>query len=243
MKIAIVGYGKMGREIERAAQAKKIEVGAIFDLANNAQGSGLTPAALAGIDVCIDFSTPDAAPGNIAAAARAGKNIVVGTTGWQAKLGEVSAIVRERKTALLHAANFSLGMNVFMRLAGEAARLFDAHEMYDAAISEIHHRGKADSPSGTALALGKVLLARLHRKKELLAGSPAGAIGPGQLQIVSSRIGAVAGTHVVTFDSEADAVELVHTAKNRSGFALGALVAAGWLQGKQGIFTMEDLFA
>lgn len=242
MTIAIIGYGRMGKEVERAAQSRKIAVGAVFDLDNNRNGAGLTPAALGGVDVCIDFSSADAVPANVAAAARAGKNIVVGTTGWLSKLAEVSAVVRERKTALLHAANFSIGMNVFMHLASEAARLIDGHEMYDAAISEIHHRGKADSPSGTALALGKILLARIGRKKELLAGAPEGAIRPDQLQVSSERIGAVAGIHTVLFDSEADAIELKHTAKNRTGFALGALAAAEWLKGKQGIFTMEDVF-
>jgi 4-hydroxy-tetrahydrodipicolinate reductase len=241
MNIALIGYGKMGREIERAAVARGITVGPVFDDTNNADGKGLTRAALKGVDVCIDFSTPGACLANIRAAANAGVNIVVGTTGWYDKLPQAKKIVRAKKTGLLYAPNFSLGMNVFTRLAAAAAEYFDNFPMYDAAVSEVHHTGKADSPSGTALLLGQAILDHMKRKKVMLTAPARGPIKPGQLHVTSTRLGSVVGTHEIVFDSDADSVTLVHAAKNRSGFALGALVAAEWLNGRRGCYTMNDV--
>ena len=241
MNIALIGYGKMGKEVERAALARGHAVARIFELDNNRGGAGITRETLAGVDVCIEFSTPGAVMENIAAAAGAGANIVVGTTGWSLRLEEVRSVVRGAGTGLLYASNFSLGVNLFLAMVRHAARLMDAYPAYDASIHETHHKGKADSPSGTALAIGAVMLDALGRKTAILSGAPGGPIGPEQLHISSARVGAVTGTHAVLFDSDADAIELTHTAKNRSGFALGAVVAAEWLQGKKGIFTMADV--
>ena len=241
MKIAIIGNGKMGVEVERVARAKGIEVAGVFTEENNPAAKGLTAAALRGIDVCVEFTVPAAAVKNIEAVAKAGKPIVVGTTGWYDRLDEVRKMVEARGTGLVYAPNFSLGVNLLGHLLNCAAHLFDRYEMYDVAIRETHHRGKADSPSGTALHLSQLLLKSIRRKTEILAGNPSGAIRPGQIHISSERVGHVVGDHTVVFDSEADTLEFTHRAKNRSGFAHGALAAAAWVRGRKGVYTMEDV--
>ncbi|HEY6192395.1 MAG TPA: 4-hydroxy-tetrahydrodipicolinate reductase [Bacteroidota bacterium] len=241
MNIALLGYGKMGREIERLARERKITVKKIFDVAENPDGKGLTKQSLKGVDVCIDFSTPDAALTNIKAVADCGVNIVVGTTGWYGKLKQVEALVRAKKIGLLYSPNFSIGMNVFIGLVVEASARFDKIKEYDVAIAETHHKGKVDSPSGTALIIGEAILSQINRKKKLLLETSHDQIPKESLHVTSTRVGSVVGTHEVLFDSEADSIELVHTAKNRSGFALGALVGAEWLKGKKGCFTMRDV--
>ena len=237
MNIAIIGNGKISGEIEKAAAARNIPVKKIFSLEHP-----VSTAELQGVDVCIDFSWPQSVLANIECVAKSGKNIVVGTTGWYDKLPAVKSIVTEHKTGLLYSSNFSIGMNIFFHIVGEAAKNFNAYEMYDAAILEIHHTAKKDSPSGTALTLGEIILKNLKRKTSLLTETSRGEISPEQLHITSMRLGSVVGTHNVTFDSDADKIELIHSAKNRSGFVLGALLAAKWLTGKQGLFTMEDMF-
>ena len=234
MKIALIGYGKMGREVEAAAKAHGDTVECVFDSKNP-----VTPKALRSADVCIEFTRPEAALASIHAAVEARKDIVVGTTGW---LDQMPAI-RDKVTdsALLYASNFSLGMNIFQRIVGRAAELMQNASNYDPYIQEEHHRQKADSPSGTALTLGNILLEKIERKNHVLPGNARGKIDPEALQIVSVRAGWATGTHTVGFDSEADLIELRHTAKNRHGFALGALLAARWVQGRKGVFTMDDV--
>jgi 4-hydroxy-tetrahydrodipicolinate reductase len=241
MTIALIGHGKMGKEVEAAARERQIPLGGIFDEEENPHAAALTPAALRGIDACIDFSTPTAVLDNIRAVTAAGCNMVVGTTGWYEHLDEVRSMVLERNTGFLYAANFSLGVNIFSQVVSEAARLFDRHPEYDVAVTELHHRGKADSPSGTALSLGSLLLQSFSRKSEILGDTSHGTIAPQQLHVSSTRVGHITGRHSVIFDSEADTIELSHTARNRRGFALGALVAAQWLKGKKGFFTMRDV--
>lgn len=234
MKIALMGFGKMGREIDSVASEQGETVFRIFDSKRPVQ-----PEALAGVDVCIEFSTPDAVLGNIHAAIEARKDIVVGTTGWLQHLPGIRQMTQD--SGLLYSANFSLGMNIFFRIVSRAADLMrNAHE-YDPFIHEIHHRQKEDSPSGTALHLGKILLDRIDRKKDVLTGPAHGKIGSDLLHVSSTRAGFVTGTHTVSFDSQADLIELRHVAKSRRGFALGALTAARWLRGRKGVFTMDDV--
>jgi len=242
MNIALIGHGNMGKEVERAAAARNITVKKIFNIENNLRGIGITPTILDNVDVCIDFSVPSAVVNNISIIAACGKNIVVGTTGWYDKLEEVKKIVHEKKIGLLYSSNFSLGMNIFYQIVASAVTSMDKFDMYDIAIQEIHHRKKADSPSGTALTLSQIILQHTRRKKEIFHEPAHHEIKPEQLHVTSTRVGNVAGTHTVIFDSEADSVELTHTAKNRSGFALGALIAAEWLKGKKGLYTMKDVF-
>jgi 4-hydroxy-tetrahydrodipicolinate reductase len=244
MNIALIGYGKMGHEIERvSADRRNISIKQIFTGKNNLRAMGLRKSALKGVDVCIDFSTPSSVVSHIEAVAESGTDIVVGTTGWYGELGKVKKVVEERKIGLLYSPNFSIGMNIFFQIVAFAARQFAAYEMYDAAIHEIHHRGKVDSPSGTALALGEIILKHSRAKQELSKDPPKEQLKPSQLQISSTRVGKVAGTHRVLFDSASDSVELIHAAKDRSGFALGALVAAEWLHGKKGLDPMKEVLA
>jgi len=241
MNIALIGYGKMGKEVEQAAKARGLTVAKTFDIHNNTGGLGLTAESLKGVDVCIEFSTPGAVMENIAACAECGKNVVVGTTGWYDRLEAVKKLVKEKKIGFLYAPNFSLGLNIFTQIVAHAAHLMDRYNQYDAAVTESHHRGKADSPSGTALAIAACVLQGMKRKTEIFGETSHGQIKPHQLHVASSRVGSVPGTHAVVFDSEADQIELVHTARNRSGFALGAVVAAEWLKGKHGFYTMRDV--
>jgi len=241
MNLALIGYGKMGKEVELLAKEKGIKVATIFTSDNNTDGMGLTPASLKGVDICIDFSTPAAVVKNIEIVASCGKSIVVGTTGWYDRMDEVKKLVKERKIGFLYATNFSLGVNLFSQLVMDAAHLFEKHAMYDVSINEMHHRGKVDSPSGTALSLASLIMQTLRRKTDILSGNPHRGIKSHELHITSTRVGTISGKHTVLFDSEADTIELIHTAKSRRGFALGAIVAAEWLKGKKGFYTMRDV--
>ncbi|MBM2840985.1 MAG: 4-hydroxy-tetrahydrodipicolinate reductase [Bacteroidetes bacterium] len=241
MNIALIGNGKMGKEVERVAKEKGMKIVAVFTRENNAGGLGITTDGLKHVDVCIDFSTPTTVIDNIEAVAECGKSIVVGTTGWYDRLEQVKKLVKEKKIGFLYASNFSLGVNIFSQVVTDASRLFDKYSDYDVSIHEVHHKGKADSPSGTALSLGSAVLHSSKRKTEILHETSHGQIKPHQLHITSTRVGHVTGTHTVLFDSESDSIELVHRAKNRRGFALGAVVAAEWLKGKKGFYTMRDV--
>jgi 4-hydroxy-tetrahydrodipicolinate reductase len=234
MRIALIGYGQMGREIDAIAREQGETVARVFEL-----GSEVSPEALVEIDVCIDFSMPDAVLANIRAAIQAKRDIVVGTTGWYQHLPELRDRVKD--SGLLYSANFSLGMNVFFRMVRHAAELMNRATEYDPFVHEIHHRQKVDSPSGTALRLGQILVDAIDRKKEILGKPPEGKINPDMLHISATRAGVVAGTHTVGFDSEADFIELKHVAKTRRGFALGALAGARWLHGRKGVYTMDDV--
>jgi len=241
MNIALIGYGKMGKEIERVAHERKITVKQIFTIENNLGAIGITRKSLSDVDVCIDFSVPTAVVENVQAVADCGKSIVIGTTGWYDKLKEVEKIVKEKKIGLLYSPNFSLGMNIFYHVLTVASHLIDKYDFYDVAINEIHHKGKVDSPSGTALALGQIILQNIRRKKSVISETLHKEIKPDQLHITSTRVGHVVGVHSVIFDSEGDSIEMIHTAKNRAGFALGAITAAEWLKGKKGVYTMKDV--
>jgi 4-hydroxy-tetrahydrodipicolinate reductase len=234
MNIALIGHGKMGKEIESAAREEGATIARVFEW-----DDPVRPELLSGIDVCIEFSTPEAAVSNIRTAAEAGCDIVVGTTGWYEHLPELKPLIKN--SGLLYSANFSLGMNIFFRMVRHAAALINRAAQYDPYVHEVHHRQKVDSPSGTALRLAQILVDNIERKKEILTKPPDGQIAPEMLHVSSTRAGVVAGTHTIGFDSDADFIELTHVAKTRRGFALGALAAARWLRGRKGIFTMDDV--
>jgi 4-hydroxy-tetrahydrodipicolinate reductase len=234
MRIALIGYGKMGKEIESAALAAGDTIVQKFDIDRPADVASLSDA-----DVCIEFSTPETVVGNIQLALKAQKDIVVGTTGWYDRLPELKALAVH--SGLLYSANFSVGVNMYFRIVAAASDLMRNAQDYDAYIHELHHRQKADSPSGTALRLADILLKRIDRKKSIATQRMDGKIAPDALHVTSTRVGTFAGTHTVGFDSEADLIEITHTARSRKGFALGALRAAHWLQGRKGVFTMDDV--
>jgi 4-hydroxy-tetrahydrodipicolinate reductase len=226
MKIAIVGYGKMGRIIERVAGERGIEVALKLDEINNTRFEGITAKNFAGIDVAIDFSTPSAAVQNIVRIASLGVNLVVGTTGWQEEMDHVKSVVAGRGIGMVWSPNYSVGVNAFFRIVDEAAKLFARETEYDAWAWEIHHGGKKDAPSGTLLQL-------IENMRE--AGYSR------QVNVASNRAGAIAGTHEIGFDSPADTITLRHTARSRDGFALGAVKAAEWIKGKKGFYEFGDI--
>ena len=219
MKLAIVGYGKMGRLIEQLAPEYGFTVHARADV-------GYDPNLLKGSDVAIEFSTPDAALGNIESLAALGIPTVVGTTGWLEHLDRVRAAVDKGGAGLVWAANFSIGVNVFLRAVRESARMMASEPAYGAWAWEIHHSTKKDAPSGTLLAL-------LNEMRD------AGYERP--IDASANRAGTHPGTHEIGFDSAADTITLRHTARSREGFARGALKAAQWIPGKKGVFEFKEI--
>ncbi len=235
MNIALIGYGKMGKEIESLAPSKNLLVVKKFDRQNS-----LAIEKLQSIDVAIDFSSPSCVKKNIELCAGAGIAMVVGTTGWQSELDDVKRIVMKSGIGFIYASNFSIGVNLFFKIVQNATKMVDAFDHYDVSLHEIHHRQKLDSPSGTAITLGEKIIEKWSRKKRI-SEPRENPIPKDVLQITSARVGSVPGTHAVTFDSAEDSIELIHTARNRRGFALGALLAAEWIRDKKGVFTMEDV--
>ncbi len=230
----------MGQAVEAVAVERGHAIVARFDAATpllDARDDG----ALNGADVVVDFSVPDVALDQIHRYAFWGVDAVVGTTGWTDDLPKVRQWVEEGQSGLLWAPNFSLGLALVSRAIAGLLPLLDRLDEYDVAVHEAHHTGKVDSPSGTALRLAEELLAGLGRKTHLDAETQHGAIDPGALHVTSQRVGRVLGEHTVTLDSDVDQIRIVHTAKSRRAFALGAVRAAEWVAGRQGLFTLDDM--
>lgn len=234
MRIALIGYGKMGHEIEAVAREQGETIACTFDV-----GNPVDAASLSDVDVCIEFSTPQTVLQNIRVALQAKKDMVVGTTGWYDRLPEIRPLVKD--SGLLYSPNFSIGVNIVFRIASAAAEFMNNASAYDAFVQETHHRQKVDSPSGTALRLAEILLSKIERKKKIETERVDGKIDPQALHVSSTRAGTFAGTHIVGFDSDSDSIEIKHVAKTRRGFAMGAVRAAQWLKGRKGIFTMDDV--
>ena len=241
MKLALVGYGKMGRAVEAVAMERGHDVVARIDPTLDTSDIGVDT--LGGAEVAIEFSVPGGAVDNIAALAAAGVDAVVGTTGWHDRLSEAVAAVNEAGTGMVHATNFSLGVNLFFRLARMAAKMADALSEYDVHVREAHHRHKVDHPSGTAITIADILIEELARKESWSATLPNGAPDPQVLYVTSERIGETAGTHVIGLEGPDDRIELRHEARTRAGFARGAIASAEWIRGKAGVFTLDDMLA
>ncbi|MEX2115742.1 MAG: 4-hydroxy-tetrahydrodipicolinate reductase [Bacteroidota bacterium] len=237
MTIALIGYGRMGKEVERLA----LERGWSIALRLTSRSTAPSEKDVAGIDVGVHFAHPSSVTETVATWTRFRKHLVIGTTGWMPSLGEIRHMVEQAGTGMIYGANFSPGVHVFTRIVKQAASLADRFPEYDVSLHEAHHAQKADSPSGTALMLGNLLLEHIRRKSEILAGQTSGRIAPHQLQVTSQRVGAVVGTHSLLLDSLSDSIELTHRAKNRTGFALGALLAAEWIKARTGVFTVEEM--
>jgi 4-hydroxy-tetrahydrodipicolinate reductase len=226
MRIVIVGGGKMGQAVAKLAEARGHTIVTTVGGSENQGGRALTAERLAGADVAVEFTRPDAVVANLERLIEAGVPVVAGTTGWHDELPRITALVERRGGALLHAANFSVGVHLFLRAARDLALRFAARPEFDAFILEEHHAAKRDAPSGTA--------------RELQAG--ARAADPARaFPITSVRAGATPGTHVVAYDGPYERVTLVHEARSRDGFAAGALAAAEWLPGRPGVHTVEDM--
>lgn len=218
MKIALLGYGKMGRLIDHAAASKGHQVVAKIGSVTSDKSN-----ALADADLLIDFSLPHLAVEHIELAIETGKNIVVGTTGWYEHLAHVKKRVNESKIGMIYSPNFSIGVQLFLKLAHQAGLIFSNQPGYNAHIVETHHLQKKDAPSGTALALAQS--AEVGHK----------------IPITSVRSGFVPGEHTLVYDSPIDTITLTHSARSREGFALGAVTAAEWILGKKGVYTVNDM--
>lgn len=229
MKIALLGYGKMGQVIERIATERGHEI--VLKKDENSTFEGLSNA-----DVAIDFSVPTAAVSNISSCFNANVPVISGTTGWLENYDEVAALCYEKDGAFISSSNFSLGVNVFFELNEYLAKIMSKFESYKVEMEEIHHTQKLDEPSGTAISLAKGIIENSAYINWTLENPE-----ENQIHIEAKRSGTVPGTHIVTYNSAVDAIEIKHTAHNREGFALGAVIAAEWIIGKQGIFTMKDV--
>jgi 4-hydroxy-tetrahydrodipicolinate reductase len=219
--LLVLGYGRMGRLIEALAAEHGFRIAGIVDV-DQADRPGSWPAA----DVAIDFSAADAVPANLPRLAEKGMNVVIGTTGWQAREAELRDLVAHAPIGVVAAPNFAIGVNLFLALAERAAELWRDQPAFGAWLHELHHAAKRDAPSGTALALADAMRGRGYARS---------------LDVASTRAGSIPGTHTVGFDAAGETITLTHTARDRSIFARGALQAAAWLQGRRGWFTMRDV--
>ena len=225
MKLALIGYGKMGRMVEELALSRGHQILFKIDIEGNEQGQALTATNFNGVDVAVDFSIPDAVIRNIERITALGVSMVVGTTGWWSQLEMARLLVEQNRVGFVYGSNFSIGVNAFFRLMEAAATLFERYPQYDPWIYEIHHRAKLDAPSGTALKL-KQILEKTY--------------GERPLSVASNRAGTVPGEHVVGFDSESDTLTFTHTARSRLGFASGALHAAEWIHTRKGFYEFSE---
>ena len=230
MKIALFGYGKMGKIIEKIAEERGHKV--VLKIQSSKINYDIKQA-----DMAIDFSVPSAAVTNIKEALNNQIPVVCGTTGWLNHYDEVEKICRNKKGAFIYASNFSLGVNLFFELNQKLAKLMSVHPEYTAKIEEIHHTEKKDTPSGTAITLAEALIDRSSYLDWCLGKTNDSK----QLSIQAKRIENVSGTHRVLYDSPIDSVEIIHTAKSRHGFGFGAVIAAEWLLGRTGVFSMKDV--
>jgi 4-hydroxy-tetrahydrodipicolinate reductase len=229
MKIALLGYGKMGQTIERIALERGHEIVLKKDEFNTYEG-------LSNADVAIDFSIPAVAVANISSCFYANVPVVSGTTGWLDRYDEMVALCQEKNGAFISSSNFSLGVNLFFGLNEYLAKMMSKFDSYKVEMEEIHHTQKLDAPSGTAISLAKGVIENSDYASWTLKEAK-----ENQIHIDAVRTENVPGTHTVTYNSNVDTIEIKHTAHNRDGFALGAVIAAEWIVGKQGIFTMKDV--
>lgn len=234
MNIAILGYGKMGKVIEEMAEERGHEI--VLKVNEDIENYPLDEA---GIDVAIDFSIPDAAYKNITSCFKNKIPVVCGTTGWLDKYEKAKKVCQDEGTSFIYASNFSLGVNVFFELNKKLADMMKGLPEYSVEIEEIHHVQKLDAPSGTAISLAQQIIEKYPDKK----GWQLDHADKDEIAIHAKRIKDVPGTHTVTYDSQIDKIEIIHTAKTRKGFALGAVVAAEFIKDKKGIFTMKDVLS
>ena len=230
MKIALLGYGKMGKVIEKIAIDRGHDV--VLKIDKNDKSFDISKA-----DVAIDFSVPAAAVGNISMALNNKVPVISGTTGWLDQFEQIKNLCKKTNGAFIYASNFSLGVNIFFALNKKLAQMMEQHAQYSASLEEIHHTEKLDAPSGTAITLAEGILPHIPQNEWKLAEEAS----KNDLPITALREPHVPGTHTVTYNSDVDKIQIEHIAHSRDGFALGAVVAAEWIVGKNGIFTMNDV--
>jgi 4-hydroxy-tetrahydrodipicolinate reductase len=235
MRIALIGYGKMGRMVEEIALLRQHEI--IIRISSDNQHK-FTAENLKEADTAIEFTSPEAAFQNIKKCIDFGVPVISGTTGWNTMLPELKQYCLQVNGTFLHASNFSVGVNIFFEINKLLAKLMDQQSAYDVSIREIHHSQKKDAPSGTAVTLAEQILSILKRKNSWINYTPN---SDEQLEIISERKDPAAGTHYVKYSFEVDDIEIVHTAHSRKGFALGAILAAEFICNKKGVFSMEDV--
>lgn len=240
MKIALIGYGNMGQEIEKLIHDNpNYEIVSVsFDGKKKLDIKGIRKA-----DVAIDFTAPGIVMENIAAVSKLGINMVIGTTGWYGQINKVNKIIRKNNIGLIYGQNFSVGANIFFKIVESASLLLDKYDQYDISGIEVHHRGKKDSPSGTAKKLSEIILHNITRKKRLQTGRLDRQIVDDELHFASVRTGINPGKHSIIFDSLADEIILTHQAHGRRGFAEGAILAAEFIKNKKGLYRFDELFA
>ena len=229
MKIALLGYGRMGKEIEKIALERNHQ---IVIKTNGDEEIDITTA-----DVAIDFSTPQVAYYNISKCIKNNIPVISGTTGWLEKYNEIVEYCHQQHGSFLYASNFSVGVNIFFELNKQLAKMMSSLEDYNISIEEIHHTKKLDAPSGTAITLAEGIIENSSKENWELAEKISGE----KIPITAKRIPDVPGTHTISYDSGVDSIEIKHTAHNRKGFALGAVIAAEWLADKKGVFSMKDV--
>jgi 4-hydroxy-tetrahydrodipicolinate reductase len=236
MQIAILGYGKMGKVIEEIA----LKRGHSIPLKVNLENLDFDSELLGDCDVAIEFSSPESAVENINKCFDANIPVVVGTTGWYSEFDAIQERCIAENKGLLHATNFSIGVNIFYEINKKLAALMDANSQYDVAVEETHHTQKMDAPSGTAITIAEGIIANLDRK---VAWKNEINVSEDELAIESIRTEDVPGTHIVKYTSDIDVIEIKHEAKNRNGFAFGAVLAAEYMNDKEGVFTMKDVLS
>ncbi|UKM65027.1 4-hydroxy-tetrahydrodipicolinate reductase [Flavobacteriaceae bacterium GSB9] len=230
MKIALLGYGKMGKTIEQIALKRGHDV--VLTIDKDDHDYDITKA-----DVAIDFSIPNVAFNNISNCLNNGVPVISGTTGWLDKYDDAVALCKEKNGAFIYASNYSLGVNIFFELNKTLAKMMSALKQYNISMEEIHHTQKLDAPSGTAISLAEDIIANHGSYKNWKLDES----DTNTISIVAKRIEDVPGTHTVTYQSEVDTITIEHEAHNRQGFALGAVIAAEWITGRSGVFTMNDV--
>lgn len=235
MRIALLGYGKMGKVIEQIALQRGHEISAKIDVSNRTEILALSRE---NTDVVIEFSSPESAYGNLKYCMEFGLPTVCGTTGWLQHKPEIEKLCVENKAAFFYASNYSIGVNLFFELNKTLARLMNPHKEFKVSTDEIHHTEKKDAPSGTAITLAEGIINNLSDKNNWVNNQIA---TESEVAIWSSREGKVPGTHTVKYISDVDQIEITHIAHSRNGFALGAVIAAEWLSNKEGVFGMKDL--
>lgn len=241
MNIAIIGFGSMGMKIKEIAEKRSHIVNVIIDpISKEATHKNIKDADLKDVDLIIDFSSKDAVIENVKVSAQNNKNIIIGTTGWYDLLPEIENIVKESNIGVLWSPNFSIGVNMYYQIIEKASELINQYDEYDIWGTELHHKNKIDSPSGTAKEIARIILEKIKRKTKVVYDKLDRKINPDEVHFSSTRGGPINFSHTIGIDSESDTITITHSARDRGGYALGAIKGAEWLHSKKGLYNMND---